>query len=115
MADVLVNALTQITTPTSTDSFVMVNRSTNEGQILDANTFLSQAGTLVVDCGTVSSLPTTVSDVNVTSDMVVINSYLGTPSVMTGNWTVATSNGSLTISGNISGSTSVKLYLTKGR
>lgn len=115
MADVLVNALTQITTPTSTDSFVMVNRSTNEGQILDANTFLGQAGALVVDCGTVSSLPTTVSDVNVTSDMVVINSYLGTPSAMTGNWTVATSNGSLTISGNISGSTSVKLYLTKGR
>lgn len=115
MADVLVNALTQITTPTSTDSFVMVNRSTNEGQILDANTFLAQAGALMVDCGTVSSLPTTISDANVTSDMVVVNSYLGTPSAMTGNWTVATSNGSLTISGNISGSTSVKLYLTKGR
>lgn len=115
MADVLVNALTQITTPTSTDSFVMVNRSTNEGQILDANTFLTQAGTLVVDCGTVSSLPTTVSDVNVTSDMVVVNSYLGTPSAMTGDWTVATSNGSATISGSISGSTTLKLYLARRR
>lgn len=36
MADVYVNALTQISTePTSTDSVVCVNRNTNEGQIID--------------------------------------------------------------------------------
>lgn len=38
MADVLVNALTPIATePISTDSIVCVNRSTNEGQIIDYN------------------------------------------------------------------------------
>lgn len=38
MADVLVNALTPIATePISTDSLVCVNRSTNEGQIIDYN------------------------------------------------------------------------------
>lgn len=38
MADVYVNALTQISTePTTTDSVVCVNRNTNEGQIIDYN------------------------------------------------------------------------------
>lgn len=38
MADVLVNALTPIATePISTDSIVCVNRSTNEGEIIDYN------------------------------------------------------------------------------
>lgn len=38
MADVYVNALTQITSePTSTDSLVLVNRNTNEGKIIDYN------------------------------------------------------------------------------
>lgn len=36
MADIYVNALTQLSTePTSTDSIVLVNRNTNEGQIID--------------------------------------------------------------------------------
>lgn len=113
MADVLVNALTQITAPTSSDSFVMVDRSTNEGRILDATTF--SKGILEVDCGTVSSLPKTVSNSGVTDDMIVVNSTLGTPSAMTGDWTVATSNGSITISGNISGSTTLKLYFARRR
>lgn len=115
MADVLVNALTQITQPTSSDSFVMVNRSTNEGQILDANTFLAQTGALALDCGTITTLPATITNVNVTADMVVVNWTLGTPVAQTGDWTVNTSNGSLTISGTISGSTTLKLYLVKGR
>lgn len=38
MADVYVNALTTISTePTTTDSLVAVNRSTNEGKIIDYN------------------------------------------------------------------------------
>ena len=38
MADVYVNALTQISTePTTTDSLVAVNRNTNEGKIIDYN------------------------------------------------------------------------------
>lgn len=70
---------------------------------------------LVIDIASFSSLPLTVSNANITSDMVVVNSELGTPSSMTGDWTVATSNGSLMVSGSISGSTTLKLYLMKSR
>lgn len=70
---------------------------------------------LVIDCGTVSSLPKTVTDTNIEDDMVVLNSVLGTPSAQTGDWTVTTSAGSLTVSGTISGSTTLKLYLMKSR
>lgn len=111
MADVLVNALTQITTPTSLDSFVMVDRTTNEGRILDATAFSRVV--LEVACGTISSLPVTINDTSVTDDMVVVNSIFGTPASQTGNWTVNTSNGSVTISGSISGSTTLTLYLAR--
>ena len=70
---------------------------------------------LVIDCGTVSSLPRTVTDANIEDDMVVLNSEIGTPSAQTGDWTVTTSAGSLTVSGTISGSTTLKLYLMKSR
>ena len=113
MADVLVNALTQITVPTSTDSFVMVDRGTNEGRILDATTFAR--GVLEVNCGTISSLPQTVQASGITDDMVVVNAFMGTPSAMGGNWTVATSGGAETISGTISGSTTLTLYLARRR
>ena len=115
MADVLVNALTQITKPTSVDSIVMVDRTTNEGEIMDATTFSRVI--LEVSCGTISSLPKTVNDTGITEDMYVVNSVLGTPAAQTGNWTVNTSNGSVTISGNIASgsSTTLKLYLCRGK
>lgn len=70
---------------------------------------------LVISCGTISSLPTTITNTSIEADMVVVNSELGTPSAQTGDWTVTTSTGSLTISGTISGNTTVKLYLMKSR
>jgi len=70
---------------------------------------------LVIDCGTVSTLPKTVTDASIEDDMVALNSELGTPSAQTGDWTVTTSAGSLTVSGTISGSTTLKLYLMKSR
>ena len=82
-------------------------------QILDAS--VTALRTLLVNCGTVSSLPKTVSNAAIEDDMVVINATLGTPSAQTGDWTVTTSAGSLTISGSISGSTTLTLYLMKSR
>jgi len=70
---------------------------------------------LVVSCGTISTLPSTINDDDITEDMVVVNQTLGTPAAQTGDWTVSTSNGSLTISGSISGSTTLTLYLSKSR
>lgn len=113
MADVLVNALTQITAPTSVDSFVMVDRTTNEGKIMDATTFAR--GILEINCGTISSLPQTFTNTGITDDMVAVNSEVGNPFAMGSKWNVATSNGSVTVSGTISGSTTLKLYLGRRR
>ncbi len=70
-----------------------------------------QKGIVVVNCGTISVLPATISNANILASHVVLEALLGTPSAQTGDWTVATSAGSLTISGNISGSTTLTLYL----
>ena len=70
---------------------------------------------LIVSVSSFSSLPKTVSNSNVTSDMVVIKAELGTPSAQTSDWDVTTSTGSLSITGTISGSTTLKLYLAKSR
>lgn len=71
--------------------------------------------TLVVDVESFSSLPQTVVNESITSDMVVVKSILGTPSAQTGDWTVTTADGSVTVTGDISGSTALTLYLMKSR
>ena len=75
------------------------------------------ASVLVLSVSSFSSLPKTVTNSNITSDMVCIKAELGTPSAQTADWTVTTSNGSLQITGTnaISGSTTLKLYLMKSR
>ena len=70
---------------------------------------------LVVEFSSFSSLPLTKTNSNITSDMVVVNSLLGTPSAQTGDWTVTTSNGYVSVAGDISGSTTLTLYLMKSR
>lgn len=70
---------------------------------------------LVVDCGTVSSLPVTITNTEITDDMVAMKADLGTPSAQTSDWTIDTSDGSLIISGTVSGSTTLTLYLSKSR
>ena len=88
--------------------------TTASGKVLDARQGY-ELKCLVLDCGTVTSLPKTVSDSSITSDMVALQSILGTPSAQISNWTITTSDGSLTISGSISGSTTVTLYLLHSR
>ena len=69
---------------------------------------------IIVDCGTISTLPTTINKAAITSSMVCINSYLSNPSAQTGQWEINTANGSVTVSGTINGSTALKLYLVEG-
>lgn len=65
-----------------------------------------------VDMGTVSSLPVTKTASGITTDMVVSDAVLGTPAAQTGNWTVNTDTaGRITVSGSISGSTTLKLLM----
>ena len=66
---------------------------------------------LAVTLSAFSSLPATFYETAVTADHVCIKAELGTPSAQTGDWTVTTSAGELTISGSISGSTTATLYL----
>lgn len=74
---------------------------------------ISQIKCLVIS-SSFSALPQTITNANITSNHVVINSVLSNPSAQTDDWTVTTSNGSLSISGSISGSTTITLYLMRG-
>lgn len=88
--------------------------TTDSGYALDAR----QGTVLKVykkSCGTISALPSTISDSNVTSDMYVIHSEIGTPAAQLSNWTVTTASGSFTISGTLSGTTTLTLYFARGR
>lgn len=78
-------------------------------------TAIAKCETLVVSVASFSSLPQTITNANIDDDMVVVNSVLSNPSAQTGDWTVTTSSGSLTISGSISGTTTATLYLMKSR
>ena len=79
------------------------------------NSFVTKESVLVVEVASFSSLPQTINNADITSDMVVVNSALGTPSAQTSDWTVTTANGSATITGSISGETSLTLFLMKSR
>jgi hypothetical protein len=70
---------------------------------------------VLVTTFTITALPVTVTNSKVSSDMVVVNSVLGTPSAQTSDWTVETYDESLRISGSISGTTALTLYLMKSR
>lgn len=80
-----------------------------------SNGGLNNLSVLSVNCGTISSLPATVTNANIANDMLVLRTVFGNPSAQLDDWSVSTSNGSLTISGTISGSTALTLYLMKAR
>lgn len=66
---------------------------------------------MIVDFGTISSLPVTKSNAAIKADYVVLAYELGTPGAQTGDWTITTSAGSVSVSGTIVGSTTLKLVL----
>lgn len=68
---------------------------------------------LIFHIAAFSSLPKTITNNAITSDHVLSEATLGTPFVQEGDWIVTTADGSVTISGNISGSTTLDLVLTK--
>lgn len=102
-------------TPGEGDWLAIDNGS--ETRKVEANSLGEELKALVLSVSSFSSLPKTVTNSKITSDMVVLKAELGTPSAQTADWTVTTSNGSLQITGTnaISGSTTLKLYLIKSR
>lgn len=87
-----------------------------DSDISDLETSVGKLPVLVVTFSSFSSLPQTVTNSNITTDMVCLKAVLGTPSAQTGDWTVNTDTaGQVTVSGSISGSTTLTLYLAKSR
>lgn len=64
-----------------------------------------------ISLGTISSLPHTVSSTNILAKHVPLYWRLSVPAAQISDWTVTTSDGSLTISGSISGPTTMTLVL----
>ena len=63
---------------------------------------------------TISSLPATINDSGITSDMVVLQAELSNPKIALSNWQYTTSNGGLSITGSkASGNVTAKLLLGK--
>ena len=68
---------------------------------------------LRIDIASFNTLPQTVNNAAITEDMVVLGSWFSRASSQTEDWTVTTSNGSLTVSGTIRGWTALTLILGK--
>ena len=68
-------------------------------------------GITEVSTSNVSSLPATISNANILANHVCVKAVLSNPSAQTSDWTVTTSDGSAVISGSISGTTDITLYL----
>jgi len=68
---------------------------------------------ITVNIASFNSLPQTVSDAAITADHVAVTCEPGTPTAQIGDWTVTTAAGSVTVSGTISGSTTLKLVLVR--
>lgn len=71
----------------------------------------SEAMGLAVDCGTITALPVTMNATGVTGNHKAIDIEIGTSSALTSAITVTTGNGTITLSGTISGSTTCKVIL----
>ena len=73
----------------------------------------AQGERVIVVSGTISSLPATLSDTDITADHVVINAVLSNVGAQGSDWTFTTSDDTVTISGTLNKSTNVTLYLLK--
>ena len=68
---------------------------------------------VIIVSGTISSLPATLSNTDITADHVVINAVLSNVGAQGSDWTFTTSDDTVTISGTLNKSTNVTLYLLK--
>ena len=93
------------------DSYVSISQTQAATANAVRKAYLS-AKIVQVDFASISSLPATANDDAVTNKMMVIGYEIGTPSVQTSDWTVDTSDGSVTVSGTMSsGTTTLTLFL----
>ena len=74
---------------------------------------MNKSRPLPLSKSSVSSLPTTITDSRITSTMICApgGMRLSNPSAQRSDWTISTAAGSVTISGTISGTTTIYLWL----
>lgn len=102
-------------TLSSTSTKAIQNRAVNDA-LATRDTAISKCECLVLTASSVSALPYNFSNAAIETDMVCINSVLSNPSAQLSDWTVNTDTaGSCVVSGTISGTTDIKLYLMKSR
>lgn len=111
----LANAVKSLASLIGTADIANNLTTTEAGKVLDARQG-AILPCLVLNCGTISSVPTTISNAAITSDMVAVGADYGTPgSVLR----ATTANGSVTIyapsGGGLAESTTLTLYLMKSR
>lgn len=92
-------------------NYVLCKNSANDYDCYWNSRTLASLAVKVFTTPTISSLPYTMNASGVSPIDVVVNSVLSKPSAQTGDWTITTGYDSITISGSISGSTTVTLYL----
>lgn len=99
------------------DTFVVGNNIELSGSVTEQLNSLNGALTnlkmLKITTSSFSSLPQTISNAKITANHEVVNSVLSNLSAITSDITWTTANGSITLNGTISGSTSITLYLMK--
>ena len=66
-----------------------------------------------VSLTSLSALPYTATNSKITANHRVVNCVLSNTGAQTGDWSYSTASGSVTISGSISGTTNVYLYLSE--
>lgn len=114
-----VDYTTDVTNTPTLGSMAAVNDAPSDGEEYvrkDEDWAVSSAkkyGILTVDCGTVSSLPTTIYDANVTANHELIRAEISPKTAVLTDWTLTISDGSVTITGQIYGSATVVLKLCK--
>ena len=88
---------------------------TSDGQGGQSWQTISAGGSdvLMIDCGTITTLPKIVSNSQIESNMICVYSEVSNVIALRGPWEVSTSNGSVTINGVVNGSTTLVIYLAK--
>ena len=105
----------------STTKFGLTKQAGDENQslpILNQNLDkidqeINKSRPLPLSKSSVSSLPTTITDSRITATMICPpgGMRLSNPSAQRSDWTISTAAGSVTISGTISGTTNIYLWL----
>lgn len=112
MANVQIHELNSHSGSIGSSDYLATDNGTNTTKIPASDLIL-----LKITVPSFNSLPQTVANASITSDMIVVKAELGTPEAQVADWTVTTTNGSLTVNGTdaIEDYTTLTLYLERSR